>query len=73
MAGVVLIGGMAIFLAGLAVGIILANIAMRREDRRARLIGKARSLMAKSSPGKAGPRSRDLDARISQPDGGPWR
>jgi len=73
MAGAVLIGGMAIFLAGLAVGIILADIAMRREDRRARLIGKARSLMARSSAREAGPRSRELDAGIAQTDGGPWR
>jgi hypothetical protein len=70
MAGVVLIGAIAVFLAGLAVGILLATSLMRREDRRSRLIGRVRGLR----PGHAaGPRRRDLDARISQPDGGSCR
>ena len=70
MAGVVLIGAIAVFLAGLAVGILLARILMRREDRRSRLIGKVRGLR----PGNTvRPRRRDLDARISQPEGGSYR
>ena len=47
MAGVVLIGAIAVFLAGLAVGIILASIMMHRDDRRTRLIGKVRALRPK--------------------------
>ena len=73
MAGVVLIGAIAVFLAGLAVGIFLATIMMHRDDRRARLIGRVRRLRPGNTVRPPGPRRRDLDARISQPDGGSWR
>ena len=36
MAGVVLIGAIAVFLAGLGVGLLIANIALHRGDRRSR-------------------------------------
>ena len=59
MVGVVLAGGIAIFLAGLAIGIVLANAFLLRDaERRARLIGKARALLG---AGKT----------QGQPDGGP--
>lgn len=70
MAGVVLIGAIAVFLAGLAVGILLATILMHRDDRRSRLIGRVRGLRPKNMLRPPGPRRRDLDARISRPDGG---
>jgi hypothetical protein len=41
-AGVVIIGALAVFVTGLAVGMLMASIALRRDDRRARLIGKIR-------------------------------
>jgi hypothetical protein len=44
MAGVVLIGAIAVFLAGLGVGLLIANIALHHGDRRSKLIGKIRSI-----------------------------
>jgi hypothetical protein len=67
MAGVVLIGAIAVFLAGLAVGILLASIMMHRDDRRTRLIGKVRGLRPGTRPAHParppGPHRRDLDAK----------
>jgi hypothetical protein len=42
--GVLLIGAIAVFLAGLGIGILLANNMMHHEDRRSRLIGWVRGL-----------------------------
>jgi hypothetical protein len=44
MAGVLLIGAIAIFLAGLGVGTLLASSMMRRGARRSRLLGWVRGL-----------------------------
>jgi len=71
MVGIVLAGGIAIFLVGLAVGMLLTNVfVLRHEERRSRLIGKARARL------RAG-RARGLPARNAspqgQPDSGPWR
>jgi hypothetical protein len=70
MAGVVIIGAIAVFLAGLAVGILLATIMMHRDDRRSRLIRRVRGLRPGNMVRRPALRRRDLDARISQPDGG---
>jgi MFS superfamily sulfate permease-like transporter len=44
---VVLAGGIAIFLVGLAVGIVVANVfVLRNKERRSRVIGKVRALRA---------------------------
>ena len=46
MAGVVIAGGIGVFLAGLAVGMVLAHVfVLRHEERRSRVIGKARALL----------------------------
>ena len=68
-AGVVLAGGIAVFLVGLAAGIVVANVFVPgRKDRRSRVAGKVRNLQA------AG-RARGLPARgvpgQGEPDGGP--
>ena len=73
MAGVVLIGAIAVFLAGLAVGILLATIMMHGDYRRSRLIRRVRGLRPGNMVRPPAPRHRDLDARISQPDGGSCR
>jgi hypothetical protein len=44
MAGVLLVGAVAVLLAGLGVGMLLAGSLMHRDDRRSRLIGWVRSL-----------------------------
>lgn len=72
MAGVVLIGAIAVFVAGLVVGILLANIAMHREDRRAWLIRKVRGVRPGLTARHPGSSRQNLDTRLSQP-GGPWR
>jgi hypothetical protein len=46
MAGVVIIGAIAILLIGLAVGVLAGNILMGRADRRAKLIAWVRGLRA---------------------------
>jgi hypothetical protein len=70
MAGVVLIGAIAVFVSGLLLGILLASIAMRREDRRAWLIRKVRGLRPGLTPRHPGPSRQNLDTRFSQ-SGGP--
>jgi hypothetical protein len=69
--GAVLAGGIAIFLVGLAIGMVVANVFVLRDaQRRSRVIGKARVFL------RVG-KERGLPAANGsprgQPDGGPWR
>ena len=71
MIGVVLAGGIAIFLVGLAIGMVVAKVFLLRDaKRRSRVIGKARVLLrvgkARGLPAASG-------SPQGQPDGGPWR
>jgi hypothetical protein len=51
MAGVLIIGAIAILLIGLAVGLLAGNILMGRADRRAKLIAWVRGLRAGNRAG----------------------
>jgi hypothetical protein len=68
MAGVVVIGAIAVFLAGFAVGVVLASAFVKR--RRDGRHSPRRKAPARPSRSASRLRRTDLKATISQPDGG---
>lgn len=71
MAVAALAGGIAVFLAGLAVGLVVANVfVLRHKERRSRVLGKVRALRA---TGRGAGLSANNAPRPGQPGSGPWR
>ena len=70
MAGVVVAIAVAIFLAGMAVGVIaVVAIAVRREDRRYTLASEAPDRLSRSTRRLTGVGRRDLDPEFLRPAG----
>ena len=72
MAGAVVAIAVAVFLAGVAMGVIaVVAIAVRREDRRYTLAGDAPDRLSRNTRRLTGLRRRDLDAEFLRPVGEP--
>jgi len=70
MAGVVVVA-VAVFIAGMVIGVIaVIAIAVRREDRRYTLAGKAPGRLSRNTRRLTGVGRRDLDAEFLRPAGG---
>jgi hypothetical protein len=70
MAGVVIAVAAAVFLGGIAVGVIaVVAVAVRREDRRYTLASEAPGLLARSTRRLTGVSRRDLDTEFLRPVG----